>query len=152
MENEFRQSSKPYGEGYRPTRQGLFACSEPRSEIAATQITLEIEIRDQVNESLKNIGREFRGTVNVRHLVTLLRDDIGMERIKSTIKYPLNDMKVAIHYGCHLLKPSEVMNVDDPVIPKILQELIEITGATPINHKEYLLCCGKANTHYFTSL
>jgi heterodisulfide reductase subunit B len=110
------------------------------------------ELRGKVNESLKKIGREYRGTINVRHLVTLLRDDIGMEKIKSTIKYPMQDVKVAIHYGCHLLKPSEVMNVDDPVIPKILQELIEITGATPINHQEYLLCCGKACQEHDISL
>lgn len=102
------------------------------------------ELREKVNKSLKAIGREFRGTINVRHVVTLLRDDIGMEKLKHSIERPLKDVKVAIHYGCHLLKPSEIMRVDDPVIPKILQEIIEITGATPINHKEYLLCCGKA--------
>lgn len=102
------------------------------------------ELREKINKSLKAIGREFRGTINVRHVVTLLRDDIGMEKLKHSIERPLKDVKVAIHYGCHLLKPSEIMRVDDPVIPKILQEIIEITGATPINHKEYLLCCGKA--------
>jgi len=102
------------------------------------------ELREKINRSLKSIGREFRGTINVRHVVTLLRDDIGMEKLKHSIQSPLKDVNVAIHYGCHLLKPSEIMRVDDPVIPKILQELIEITGATPINHQEYLLCCGKA--------
>jgi heterodisulfide reductase subunit B len=104
----------------------------------------DTDLRKQVNKSLKEIGREFRGTINVRHVVTVLRDDVGMERLKSTIVNPLQDIKVAIHYGCHLLKPSEVMNVDDPVIPKILEELIATTGAIPVNHREYLLCCGKA--------
>ena len=104
----------------------------------------DADLRKQVNKSLKEIGREFRGTINVRHVVTVLRDDVGMERLKSTIVNPLQDIKVAIHYGCHLLKPSEVMNVDDPVIPKILEELIATTGAIPVNHREYLLCCGKA--------
>jgi heterodisulfide reductase subunit B len=104
----------------------------------------DANLRKQVNKSLKEIGREFRGTINVRHVVTVLRDDVGMERLKSTIVNPLQDIKVAIHYGCHLLKPSEVMNVDDPVIPKILEELIATTGAIPVNHREYLLCCGKA--------
>ena len=104
----------------------------------------DTDLRKQVNKSLKEIGREFRGTINVRHVVTVLRDDVGMERLKSTIVNPLQDIKVAIHYGCHLLKPSEIMNVDDPVIPKILEELIATTGAIPVNHREYLLCCGKA--------
>ena len=104
----------------------------------------DADLRKKVNQSLKEIGREFRGTINVRHVVTVLRDDVGMERLKSTIVNPLQDIKVAIHYGCHLLKPSEIMNVDDPVIPKILEELITTTGAIPVNHREYLLCCGKA--------
>lgn len=104
----------------------------------------DADLRKKVNKSLKEIGREFRGTINVRHVVTVLRDDLGMERLKATIVNPLQDINVAIHYGCHLLKPSEIMNVDDPVIPKILAELIATTGATPVNHREYLLCCGKA--------
>ncbi len=121
-------------------------CSGCTSTLCETNHHLkkDQELRDKINKSLKKIGREFRGTINVRHLVTLLRDDIGMEKLKDSIKYPLKDISVAIHYGCHLLKPSEIMRVDDPVIPKILEELIEITGATPINHQEYLLCCGKA--------
>lgn len=104
----------------------------------------DADLRKKVNQSLKKIGREYRGTINVRHVVTVLRDDVGMERIKDSVVNPIYDIKVAIHYGCHLLKPSEIMNVDDPVIPKILAELIETTGAVPVNHREYLLCCGKA--------
>ncbi|GAB4367029.1 MAG: CoB--CoM heterodisulfide reductase subunit B [Calditrichia bacterium] len=102
------------------------------------------ELRDKVNAELKSIGREYQGTTTIRHIVTVLRDEIGMQRIKESIVQPLHDVKVAIHYGCHLLKPSEIMRVDDPVIPGILSQLIEITGASPINHREYLLCCGKA--------
>jgi len=104
----------------------------------------DTQLRKKVNSRLKAIGREYRGNIKVRHIVTVLRDEIGMERIEQTVIHPLLDVKVAIHYGCHLLKPSDVMQVDDPVIPTILARMIEATGATPVNHKEYLLCCGKA--------
>jgi heterodisulfide reductase subunit B len=102
------------------------------------------ELRKQVNQRLKKIGREYKGTINVRHLVTLLRDDIGFDHIRKSVIRPFHDLKVAIHYGCHLLKPSEIMQVEDPVIPSILYELFQVLGATPVNHKEYLMCCGKA--------
>jgi heterodisulfide reductase subunit B len=102
------------------------------------------KLRDQVNISLRKIGKEFKGSLSVRHIVTLLRDEVGMQQIRESLVTPLQDLKVAIHYGCHLLKPSEIMKVDDPVIPTILAELIEATGAIPVNHREYLLCCGKA--------
>lgn len=101
-------------------------------------------LRDQVNKKLKAINLEYKGEIQVRHLVTLLRDDIGLERIRNTVKYPLSEIKIAIHYGCHLLKPSEIMKVEDPIVPSILAELIQIMGATPVNHEEYLMCCGKA--------
>lgn len=104
----------------------------------------DTKLRDEVNERLKKIGREYKGTINVRHLVTLLRDEIGFERIQETICRPFHNLKVAIHYGCHLLKPSEIMKVEDPVVPSILYDLFQVIGAIPVNHKEYLMCCGKA--------
>jgi heterodisulfide reductase subunit B len=36
------------------------------------------------------------------------------------------------------------MEVEDPLILSILARLIEITGAIPVDHEEYLKCCGKA--------
>ncbi len=104
----------------------------------------DAELRRKVNERLRTIRREFRGSVKVRHIVTVLRDEIGLERIRNSVVRPLHDLKVAIHYGCHLLKPSEIMQVDDPIFPTILERLIEVIGACPVNHREYLLCCGKA--------
>jgi heterodisulfide reductase subunit B len=102
------------------------------------------KLRSEINNDLKIIEREYKGTINVRHLVTVLRDDIGIERISHSVQKPLEDIKVAIHYGCHLLKPSQIMKVEDPLTPTILSELIRATGAIPVDHKEYLLCCGKA--------
>jgi heterodisulfide reductase subunit B len=101
-------------------------------------------LKKEVNKNLKEIGREYKGTVKVRHLVTVLRDDIGLKKIRNSVKVPMEDIKVAIHYGCHLLKPSAIMNVEDPLTPTILAELIKATGAVPVDHKEYLMCCGKA--------
>ncbi len=101
-------------------------------------------LKKEVNKELKKIGREYRGTIEVRHLVTVLRDDIGLKKINNSVKNPMEDIKVAIHYGCHLLKPSAIMKVEDPLTPTILAELIKATGAIPVDHKEYLMCCGKA--------
>ena len=121
-------------------------CSGCTSTLCEANYTLKNNsgLKKEINKRLKKIDREYKGTVSVRHLVTLIRDDVKMEKIADTVKFPLAGLKVAIHYGCHLLKPSEIMNVDDPIIPSILADLLEITGVVPVNHKEYLLCCGKA--------
>jgi len=105
------------------------------------------ELRAKVNDRLKAIDRQYRGTAKVRHLCTVIRDDIGMDKVKESVKNPLEGLRVAIHYGCHLLKPSQVMKVDDPNHPTILEHLVEAVGAEPIEHNEKLLCCGKACMH-----
>lgn len=120
-------------------------CSGCTATLAEARHLLEEEkLRDQVNERLKAINLEYKGTVRVRHLVTVLRDDIGIEKVAETVVRPMEGLRVAIHYGCHLLKPSHVMQVDDPNHPTILEDLIEAVGADPIEHNEKLLCCGKA--------
>ncbi|MFH0931390.1 MAG: CoB--CoM heterodisulfide reductase iron-sulfur subunit B family protein, partial [Candidatus Zixiibacteriota bacterium] len=106
----------------------------------------DLDLREKVNHKLKKIGKEYKGTISVRHIVTVLRDDLGISKVKSSVKKPLN-LKVAIHYGCHLLKPSEIMRVDDPDHPSILENLFEAIGAETIKHEKQVLCCGKACTH-----
>jgi heterodisulfide reductase subunit B len=51
---------------------------------------------------------------------------------------------MALRYGCHLLKPSRIMQVDDPNDPTVLEALVTCLGATPVRHRNWYLCCGKA--------
>jgi len=101
-------------------------------------------LRAKVNERLKRIGREYRGTSRIRHIATLARDEIGYDAVRGSVTRPLDGLKVAIHYGCHLLKPSRIMQVDDPNNPDVLENLVRALGATPVRHKNWYLCCGKA--------
>lgn len=71
-------------------------------------------------------------------------DDFGFDRAAETVKRPLDGLKVAVHYGCRLLKPSRVMRVDDPDRPTVLENLLRAIGAEPVCHDRTLLCCGKA--------
>jgi len=102
-----------------------------------------LDLKNQVNEKLKRINKEYKGTVKVKHIVVMLRDDVGIEKIKATITRPLTGVKVGIHYGCHLLKPSQIMHIDDADYPGLLENLTQALGATPLTHREKLLCCGK---------
>ena len=53
-----------------------------------------------------------------------------------------NDLNAAVFYGCHSLKPSEAMELDDSEHPHILEDLVNITGAKPIDWQYSLKCCG----------
>ena len=98
--------------------------------------------RAKINENLSEIGREFKGTTNVKHLAQILRDDIGFEKISSLIEKPL-DLNVAVHYGCHFLKPTDEIGIEEQAEnPTILDELVELTGAKSIEYKDKMMCCG----------
>jgi len=98
-------------------------------------------LRDEVNEVLAGVGRRFRGTVEVKHLVKMLREDLGLEKIRAEATRPFRGLRVGSHYGCHLLRPSDVMMFDDPEAPTSLDELIEATGAESVPYPNKLECC-----------
>jgi heterodisulfide reductase subunit B len=124
----------------------LTCCSGCTSTLREANHTLRTdpELRDKVNQRLRRINREFQGTIEVRNIAMIIRDDIGYEAVAASVTRPLENFRVAIHYGCHLLKPGAVMAVEDPAQPKILQHLIEAIGAQPVWQTRHLSCCGIA--------
>jgi heterodisulfide reductase subunit B len=108
----------------------------------AAYLTSQQEEWKKVNESLKEFDLEYRGIAQVRHLIQVLYEDIGPSRIKSEVKRDLSKLRVAAHYGCHPLKPHEIVKFDDPEEPKSLDELVRATGAESVDYKDKLQCCG----------
>ncbi|MCE5213497.1 MAG: CoB--CoM heterodisulfide reductase subunit B [Methanobacterium sp.] len=99
------------------------------------------EMKAKINEILAEAGREFKGEINVRHFAEILYNDVGMDKLAEAVTKPLN-LNVAVHYGCHFLKPSAEIEIDDPMKPTILDELVEITGAKSVPYKDKMMCCG----------
>jgi len=99
-------------------------------------------LREMVNSHLKDIGIEFKGTIEVKHLMQVLAEDVGLERIKETIQRPLIKLNVAEHNGCHIVRPQKHIGFDDPENPKILQSLVEVTGAKCLDYMDETECCG----------
>jgi heterodisulfide reductase subunit B len=99
-------------------------------------------LREQINGHLKESGLEFKGSVVAKHIMQVLIEDVGLDKIKSAIVKPLTMLKVAEHVGCHLLRPKEYIGFDDPEDPQILKTLIEATGATCLDYIDETECCG----------
>ena len=96
----------------------------------------------EINEVLSEVGKEFKGTTEVKHFAQILRDDVGFEKLASLIEKPLN-LNVAVHYGCHFLKPTEEIGIEDQAEnPSILDDLVEITGAKSVPYEDKMMCCG----------
>ncbi|MFX1466734.1 MAG: CoB--CoM heterodisulfide reductase iron-sulfur subunit B family protein [Promethearchaeota archaeon] len=99
-------------------------------------------LRERVNTILSESELpEFKGTIEVYHFIKML-EKYGLENIKRKMSWQFEGLKAAVFYGCHNLKPSEAAQVDDAERPHILEDLVEITGATAVDWDEQLKCCG----------
>lgn len=99
-------------------------------------------LREEINKHLKEAGLEFKGTVDAKHFMQVLVEDVGLEKVKDAIVKPLTLVKVAEHNGCHILRPREYIGFDDPEDPKMLKTLIQATGATCLDYQDETECCG----------
>jgi len=106
------------------------------------ELNEERKIREKVNGYLKEIGMEFKGTTTVKHLIHVLAEDIGLEKIKEAIRKPLNPLRVAQHIGCHVVRPAKYVGFDDPENPTVLKNLIRVTGAECLSYMDETECCG----------
>jgi heterodisulfide reductase subunit B len=99
-------------------------------------------LREEINKHLKESGLEFKGTIEAKHLMQVLIEDVGLERIKNAVVKPLTALRVAEHNGCHILRPKEYIGFDDPEDPQTLKRLVEATGATCLDYLDETECCG----------
>ncbi|MFQ6065540.1 MAG: CoB--CoM heterodisulfide reductase iron-sulfur subunit B family protein [Candidatus Bathyarchaeia archaeon] len=100
------------------------------------------KLLNTVNEILGEVNRNYRGSSEVKHFMQVLLKDIGVSKLKNTIVKPLNKLRVAPFYGCHILKPSDEIQFDNPEDPKLLDSLINVTGVELIDFMERKTCCG----------
>ena len=99
-------------------------------------------LREEVNAILEKEDLKYAGNIEVKHLLSVLFHDVGLATIKEQTVKPFEGLKIATHYGCHALRPSKVVQFDDPVAPFIFDRLVEITGAESIDWSTKLECCG----------
>ena len=99
-------------------------------------------LKKEVNTTLEKEGLKYEGRIEIKHLLSVLHKDIGIEAIKGKIATTFKGLKIATHYGCHALRPSQVVGFDNPVAPTLFDQLVEVTGAESIEWTMKLDCCG----------
>jgi heterodisulfide reductase subunit B len=100
----------------------------------------DLEKRDTLNDFIDE-GVDYKGEVEVLHLLEVLRDEMGWEALSQKVKLPLRDLKLAPYYGCTLLRPREIA-IDNVNNPTILRDFLKALGATPVDFPESTTCCG----------
>ena len=100
------------------------------------------EIAAKISLLLETEGLSWRPGVTIHHLLSVLSLPDFKHTVTKNIVAPLAGLRVAAHYGCHALRPSDVTQFDNPLAPKIFETLIALTGATPVEWPLRLECCG----------
>jgi heterodisulfide reductase subunit B len=126
---------------------GCYATLTEAAHIASSDGDAVTSAKDK----LKSLGLSYSGKSRARHVASVL-ETISTGKIRSSVKRPLKGLKVAVHHGCHLLRPSEVMGFDDPFEPSVLEGLVEALGAKVVPYEGYTDCCGNATRDSEASL
>ena len=84
---------------------------------------------------------DYDGGVEVAHLFSILRDDLGWKKIRNKTTNPLKGLRLAAYYGCTLLRPQEAA-IDNVEKPSVFEDLIDTIGATAVDFPFATECCG----------
>ena len=100
------------------------------------------EYLNKINGILKKINYHYAGKTKVFHFVELFSQPEWIEKLKSLTVRPLDDLNLAVHYGCHLIRPSKIMQFDHPERPETIDRILKALGAKTIDFASKLECCG----------
>lgn len=102
----------------------------------------------EINEILAKEGLKYSAKTEIKHFLTILHTDIGIETIKQKLAYKFKGLNSAVIHGCHLLRPREITTFDNSFVPMITEELMQLAGATSLDWQGRLECCGAALAGY----
>ena len=118
-------------------------CSACHNVIKQTNHAIQNDkaFADKVNRYMAADGA-YNGETEVYHYLELLRDTVGFDKVKEKVTNSLKGKKIAAYYGCLLLRPGKVMQMDDPENPTIMEDLIRALGADAVIYARRNECCG----------
>lgn len=96
-----------------------------------------------VNEALAAGGLHYKpGSVEVRHLLHIIVEDVGYEAVAARVVKPLYNLRVAPYYGCLIVRPALDHSFDNPEYPTSLDRLLRVLGAKVVDFPVKTHCCG----------
>lgn len=120
-------------------------CSECFNKLRKADhiIKEDAEMKDKVERSFEGTGLSYGGSVDVKHPLDVIVNELGLEKVKEMVQKSLSGMKIAPYYGCVVVKPPEITSFDSPEDPKTMDAIVEALGAEIVDFDGYKTkCCG----------
>ena len=99
------------------------------------------EVSKSVNEV---IDMEYKAEREIKTLLEVLVNDVGLDKIKESVVRPMAGLKVASYYGCLLVRPPKVACFDDAEEPMTMDKMVEALGGEAVEWSYKVECCGAA--------
>jgi heterodisulfide reductase subunit B len=98
---------------------------------------------EKVNLALEAGGLSYKpGSLEIRHLLDIIINDIGLEAVRSKVVKPLKGLRVAPYLGCMVPRPDYNRRWSDREHPNELDRLLKALGAEVIDFPLKTHCCG----------
>jgi len=88
------------------------------------------------------LGFQFKGEIEVRPLLDIMVNQVGLEVIRSKVVKPLKGVKAVSYYGCLLVRPPEITHFENPDHPVYMDQILETIGAEALSWSYSTECCG----------
>lgn len=99
--------------------------------------------RAKLNETLSVYGRRYNGTMEVITLPWLLLRLVGFVSMRKATQKPLNHLKIAPFYGCHMIRPMKFYGFENSMKPSSIDVMIrEFFDGQTVNYIGKSSCCG----------
>jgi heterodisulfide reductase subunit B len=113
--------------------------------LAHVRVKKELNDDEKLRQEVSDIiDQPAAVDLDVRHLLDVFVNDIGIEKIKESLKKPLNGLRVACYYGCVVVRPSQFYHFDDPDYPQSLDKIVTALGGQSVPFPYKTKCCGGA--------
>ncbi|MEF2144758.1 MAG: CoB--CoM heterodisulfide reductase iron-sulfur subunit B family protein [Desulfovibrionaceae bacterium] len=97
---------------------------------------------ERVSRLLGEPGAALSALPEVRSVLQVLVEDLGLDAVRERVRRPLSGLRLAPYYGCIMNRPADIMRFDDPENPTSLDRLLEALGAEVVPFPFKVECCG----------
>ena len=112
----------------------------PLLTLTKAKLTLDKGAKSYINTFLKEGGMQYQGSTEITSLLWVLYQ--SLDTLKAKVTRPLTNLKVALFYGCHSLRPERELKKESSTNPKSFEAVVSALGAQIVPFEKRLDCCG----------
>jgi len=109
---------------------------------ASSKLKTYKKLREEINTVITQTGITFKGNTSIYHIIEFIYNEITLSLLKTKLKKTMRGMNIAVHYGCHMIRPGKSIHFDNSLHPLKYDSVIEALGAKSMDYPTKMLCCG----------